>query len=170
MVRPLVVLVLAALLGGCAVSSPGGWSDRAGGPGVRWGGPYGGVWRGDGDDYYRRGYGYGYPPPVRRDYGGRTFRPDRNVVCDRRTETCYRGKQVDASETREYFGRSAARRVDRVRDAAGTNRIFLPEDDVVCNRRERVCAREGRPHRGETREYFGRKAARNVPRRDGRNG
>lgn len=174
MVRSFVALLLAALLAGCAAAGSGSPDWAGGNPGgVRWSGPYGGgPYAGGGyrrgQDYgYRRGQDYGYRRSVERDYGGRTFRPDQRVVCDRATETCYRGQEIDASETREYFGRRAARRVDRIRDNAGTNRIFRPEDDVVCNRRQRVCSEDGRPSRSETREFFGKKAARRVqkPRR-----
>ena len=88
----------------------------------------------------------------------RTFSPRRDVVCDRATETCYRGREIDASETRDYFGKSAARKVDRIRDTQGTNRVFRVDDDVVCNRRDQVCYKNGRPDVSETRDYFGKKA------------
>ena len=84
------------------------------------------------------------------------------MVCDRATETCYRGRDIDASETRDYFGKGAARQVDRIRDQAGTNRIYRVDDNVVCNRRSEVCYKNGRPDRSETRDYFGKKAARRV--------
>jgi hypothetical protein len=172
MVRSLVALLLATLLAGCAGASTGSRDWAGGGSpggGIRWGGPYGGGpyagrgYDGPGGGYWR-GQDYGYRRPwVERDHdGGRTFRPSGNVVCDRATETCYRGREIDASETREYFGQRAARRVDRIRDDAGTNRIFRPEDDVVCNRRQRVCLEDGRPSRSETREFFGKKAARRL--------
>lgn len=86
------------------------------------------------------------------------------MVCDRATEICYQGREIDASQTREYFGNRAARRGDRIRDNAGTNRIFRLEVDVVCNRRTRVCLEDGRPDRSETREFFGREAARRLQR------
>jgi hypothetical protein len=44
--------------------------------------------------------------------------------------------------------------VDRVRDAAGTNRIYRVDDEVVCNRSREVCLKNGRPDRSETREYL----------------
>ena len=154
------LLLAAGIMGGCV--SDGSFADRGpGSSGIRWSGPYGSdpfsrspsVFGGNpyGSDYYGRSSN-----------GGRTFRPDRNVVCDRATETCYRGREIDASETRDYFGRSAARRVDRIRDEAGTNRIYRVDDDVVCNRRQDVCFKNGRPDRSETRDYFGKKAARKV--------
>jgi hypothetical protein len=151
--RSIGSLVAAGLLAGCASLDGGEPYGGAGvgvaGPGIRWSGPYGA-------DPFDRGY-YG-----RGGGGGRTFRPGGDVVCDRRTETCYRRGQIDASETRDYFGRGAARRVDRVRDQAGTNRIFRPDDNVVCNRRDKVCLKNGHPDRSETRDFFGKKAARRI--------
>jgi hypothetical protein len=164
--RSMVCLVAAGLLAGCAALDGGGSYGTVGagvaGPGIRWSGPYGA------DPFYRsypgplvgQPYGYGVDPFGRG--GGRTFRPAGDVVCDRRTETCYRRGQIDASETRDYFGRGAARRVDRIRDRAGTNRIFRADDDVVCNRRDKVCFKNGHPDRSETRDFFGKKAARRV--------
>lgn len=152
-------MVLAfGLFAGC-VADGGFGGPGPGSSGVQWSGPYGG------DPYPRRPSPFGYPfgsvyGPG--DSGGRTFRPSRNVVCDRATETCYRGKEIDASETRDVFGRSAARRVDRIRDEAGTNRIYRVDDDVVCNRPQEVCYKNGRPDRSETRDFFGKKAARRV--------
>lgn len=157
-----IVLSLTVLLAACGGTDP---ANR----GVRWSDPYpyprAGVWGGSawpgspwwGPERSR----FGFP---RRDWGdgGRTFRPDRNVVCDRATATCYRDGEIDASETRDYFGRGAARRVDRIRDRFGTNHIFRPQRDVVCDRKDRVCFKDGRPDRGETRDFFGRKAARKI--------
>ena len=147
------------LLGGCI--SDGNFAD--GGPsssGVRWSGPFGY------DPYSRSPLLSGNPDGTDRYgriiHGGRTFRPNCNVVCDRATETCYRGREVDASETRDYFGRSAARQVDRDRDAAGTNRIYRVGDGVVCDPRRQVCLKDGRLDRSDTRDYFGKKAARRV--------
>ena len=148
------------LLGGCI--SDGNFADgESSSSGVRWSGPFGS------DPYSRSPSVFGGNPDARDRYGrssdgGRTFRPDRNVVCDRATETCYRGHEIDASETRDYFGRSAARQVDRDRDAAGTNRIYRVGDGVVCDPRRQVCLKDGRPDRSETRDYFGKKAGRRV--------
>ena len=130
-------------------------------PGIRWSGPYGSDPFSRGSSVFG-GYPYGSDRYGRSDNGGRTFNPSRGVVCDRATETCYRGREIDASETRDYFGRSAARQVDRIRDEAGTNRIYRVDDDVVCNRPKEVCYKNGRPDRSETRDYFGKKAARRV--------
>ena len=84
------------------------------------------------------------------------------MVCDRATETCYRGREIDASETRDNFGRGAARKVDRIRDTQGTNRVYRPSDNVVCNRRQQVCFKNGHPDVSETRDYFGKKASRKI--------
>ena len=146
------------LLAGCVSDG----SFRDGGPGssgIQWSGPYGG------DPFGRQNSPFGYPYGTGYQggsSGGRTYTPSRGVVCDRATETCYRGREIDASETRDQFGRSAARRVDRVRDAAGTNRIYRVDDDVVCNRLREVCYKNGRPDRSETKDFFGKNAARKV--------
>lgn len=157
MIRALGILSLVALLAACADAGTSGWGG--GGPGVRWSGPYGGPGVG------WPGPRYGFPRSAYEDDDvgwGRRFRPRRDVVCDRETQACYRDGEIDASETRDVFGNRAGRRVDRVRDAAGTNKIFLPDDDVVCSRRERVCFKDGRPDRSETRDVFGKKAARQI--------
>jgi hypothetical protein len=157
------VLLAGGLLAGCSGAGPG-WNGGGDGSGIRWSGPYdpdpgygGGLWG------PRYGGGLGFPGNPAWGYGGgRTFRPSGDVVCDRATATCYRDGEIDASDTRDVFGNRAARRVDRLRDQAGTNRIFRPDDDVVCNRRERVCYKDGHPDRSETRDFFGKKAARRV--------
>lgn len=161
--RSLGVLALAAAaLAGCAGANQGWNSADRGGPGVRWGNPYpypGAVY---GRPPWGGGYGgWGFPGRG-AGYDGRVVRPGRGVVCDRATATCYRDGEIDASETRDVFGRRAAREVDRVRDQAGTNRVFRADDDVVCNRLDRVCYKDGRPDRSETRDFFGKKAARQV--------
>ena len=154
------VLVAATMLAGCG--GDGGFRDvdstMGGGSGIRWGGPP------SSDPFAVSPFGFGGRP-----FGGgmgsgsgRTFRPSPGVVCDRATETCYRGRDIDASETRDFFGRSAARQVDRIRDQAGTNRIYRPSDNVVCNRAAQVCYKNGRPDRSETRDFFGKKAARRI--------
>lgn len=163
MVRGWVPLLFGGLLAGCVSAGGGGSSDWAGNDpgGIRWSGPYGGP--GVMADPFWRGRSYGYRPDPFYDGGSRrTFRPSRNVVCDRATSTCYRRGEIDASETRDYFGGRAGRRVDRIRDAAGTNKVFRADDDVVCNRRQRVCFKDGHPDRSETRDFFGKKAARRL--------
>lgn len=151
-----VVLMAASLITGCVTGS------GSTGPFIASG------WDGGYASPYDRGiaspYGYGSGP-----FGGgvgqglgRTFRASPSVVCDRATETCYRRGQIDASETRDVFGRRAAREVDRVRDWAGTNRIYRASDDVTCNRSTKICYKNGHPDRSETRDYFGKKAARRI--------
>lgn len=108
---------------------------------------------------------FGRGPYSNMAFGGesdRFFYPTRNVTCDRRTRICYRGDELDASETRDWFGRSDARRADRIRDQAGTNEIFVPRGNIVCDQDDKVCYKNGHPDRSETRDYFGKKAARNI--------
>ncbi|MFO1038397.1 MAG: hypothetical protein U1E45_16285 [Geminicoccaceae bacterium] len=92
----------------------------------------------------------------------RFFYPARNVTCDRQTRICYRGDELDESETRDWFGRRDARRADNIRDAAGTNEIFVPRGNVYCDLDDKVCYKNGHPDRSETRDYFGKKAARRI--------
>ena len=114
MLRVLGPLVALGLLAGCVTDGDGGGYGGAG-PGIRWSGPYG-------DPYARPFpaspyYGPYYGSPFRRyddDRSGRFVRRGDGVVCDRATETCYRGREIDASETRDVFGRKAAREADRV--------------------------------------------------------
>jgi hypothetical protein len=94
-------------------------------------------------------------------------RPENDVVCDRRTQVCYKDKEIDASETREKFGKDAARKVDRVRDRYDNNDIFLPRKNVVANGRP-TCYQNGDPSRKQTREYFGDRAAKRVERTSNR--
>jgi hypothetical protein len=149
---------LVAIFGvaGCVTdgSSLGGLSSPSQ-PDMGWGSPVG--------DPFHRGVGSPFVTPFGGGgSGGRTFQPAWGVVCDRVTETCYRGRQIDASETRGNFGRGAAREVDRIRDAQGTNRIYRPSDNVVCNRLEQICFKNGHPDVSETRDYFGKKASRKI--------
>ncbi|MGD9512038.1 MAG: hypothetical protein AB7I59_22510 [Geminicoccaceae bacterium] len=145
----------ASLLAGC-VTDGGGFGN--GGSDIRWSGPV------SQDPFTRSPYGFG-PDPFGgwgrpSGSGSRTFRPRPGVVCDRATETCYRGRDIDASETRDVFGRSAAREVDRIRDEAGTNRIYRVSNKVVCDRRSKTCYKNGHPDNSETKDFFGR----NLPR------
>jgi hypothetical protein len=91
-----------------------------------------------------------------------SYRGNSRVSCDQRTQVCYKDGEIDASETKDTFGKGAARRVDRVRDDAGTNNIFLPRNNTVCNRDEKVCYKNGRPDQSDTRDQFGKKAARKI--------
>lgn len=170
----LAALAGALLLGGCAngdsyenrTYAGEGWGNR----------PYysGYPYRDYG--YSRPAYGYGYGSPDADRYyrrhrnddddgkgkNRRLVRTERNVVCDRRTEVCYKNGDIDASETREYFGKDEARRVDRIRDRYKDNDIFLPRGNTVCREENRTCYVKGEPDRRATREYFGKKAARRV--------
>lgn len=169
MLRRLSPLLLLAFLAGCVTTGGGAYDGvrvAPAEPGIRWSGPYRDPFYRPYGYYGRPAYGYygrpayGYDRPWRNE--GRLFRPRRDLVCDRATATCYRDGEIDASDTRDVFGRKAARKVDRLRDAAGTNHIFRPDDDVVCNRRERACYKDGRPDRSETRDAFGKKAAKKL--------
>jgi hypothetical protein len=149
--RSVGAILGAGLLAGCVTDGGGfgggGFGD--GGSGVRWSGPA------SQDPFARSPYslgGWGGSGSS----GGQTIRPRPGVVCDRATETCYRSRDIDASETRAVFGRSAAREVDRIRDAAGTNRIYRVDNKVVCDRRTKTCYKNGHPDNSETKDFFGR--------------
>jgi hypothetical protein len=129
-------------------------------------GVYGSPWRYD--DRRSRNYAYGrsadrYYKDLGRDgeKRPRLVSPEKNVVCDRRTEVCYKKGDIDASETRERFGGDAGRKVERVRDRYDDKDLFLPRRNVVCNDENNTCYRNGKANRELTREYFGRKNRRN---------
>jgi hypothetical protein len=121
---------------------------------------------------YGRAYGSGYtghsgtrPPgwaddlPYRARGSDRFVRPRSGVVCDRATSVCYKGGQVDRTETRDLFGERAADRADDLRDERGTARLFVPERGVTCDRSRQVCFDDGRADGSLTRRYFGQRAA-----------
>jgi hypothetical protein len=95
-------------------------------------------------------------------YRGRSFRPSGKVVCDRATQICYKRGDVDKSETKAYFGSRAAGRADDLRDRYETDELLVRRRAVVCNRDDEVCYKRGRPDRSETRDVFGKKAARRL--------
>ena len=162
MSRPLLLLLAAAgLLAGCETSertiyesprygvydSGPGWYgrryDRDRHPGY-WGNR-------NADRYYRN----------QARQGGRLARPDDDVVCDRRTQVCYKDGKIDKSETHDFFGNKAARRADQVRDKYEED-AFVLRKDVVCDRDRRVCYKDGDPNGKVTRDFFGNKAAKRV--------
>lgn len=135
MSRTLLAMAAVLLAAGCLPLDAGGSTSGGGG---YFGDPFGGP-----------------------RYGSRSYDNGR-VYCDQRTEVCYKDGDIDASETKEVFGKGASRRVDRVRDEAGTNNIFLPRNNTVCNRDEKVCYKNGQPDWSDTRDQFGKKAARKI--------
>ena len=168
---PFTALAAGLLLAGCAVDNDRYESRSTPRYGVYDGG-YGGPYYGRSPNYGRSTY-YGREPNYwfnRRDNNNRNEarrqprfdRPENDVVCDRRTQVCYKDKEIDASETREKFGKGAARRVDRVRDRYDNNDIFLPRKNVVCERDDRTCYQNGDPNKKQTREYFGNRTAKRV--------
>jgi len=93
----------------------------------------------------------------------RSTRSD-DVYCDARTEVCYKRGRVDASETRDAFGKGASRDVERLREQQGTGRVYVPRDGSVCNRVEGVCYKNGKPDWSDTRDYIGKNAAKRMKR------
>jgi hypothetical protein len=135
---------------------------------------FGRCWQaGPFDRRFARGYPerrYGRPPgwaerlpdSARTDH--RFLRPRANVVCDRGTRICYKGGEIDKSDTERVFGARAGDRADNVRDRYGSARLFVPERGVTCDRGQRTCLEDGDPDRKLTRRYFGRQAARDIER------
>jgi hypothetical protein len=163
MARPLLLACLAGalLLGGCADSdryygdraySDGGYRPYLG---SAWGAPWGYY---GGPPYYAYGvppyYAYGRDRDDRVSRNGRFVEPDRHVVCDQRTGLCYKKGDLDKSETKDYFGKDAARRVEQLRDRYHDNDVFLPKPNVVCREDDRTCFHNGRPNRQDSRRYF----------------
>ena len=136
---------------GPGVAGPGGWAYGTTPPRYGYGDRrdrYGGRWgaRGWDDDDRPR---------------SRTFQAGRRVVCDRRTEICYKRGRIDQSETEDQFGDRAADRADRFRDRFGADAIVTGRNSY-CDRSDKVCYKNGDPDRSDTRKVFGKKAARRI--------
>jgi hypothetical protein len=96
--------------------------------------------------------------------GGRYVQPSPEVTCDRKTEICYKRGHVDKTETQAAFGKKAARDADRLRDEVGTAHIYVPRNsgNSYCVNAEKVCYKNGKPDRSDTRDVYGKKAARRL--------
>ena len=147
--RCLLLSALTPALLGCLGSGGNGFDlgGLGGGGGSPW--DYGAV---RSSTYGNGGYGGGY--------GG----SDDRVTCDARTEVCYKNGRLDASETRDRFGKSASREVEQIRQQQGTGRVYVPRDGSVCNRQEGVCYKNGKPDWSATRDYIGKGAAKRLRR------
>ena len=127
---------------------------------------FGRCWRADpGDRYDHRrraarppGWAEDLPEAARADE--RFIRPNSGLVCDQVTRVCYKRGNVDKSDTKNVFGRRAAKRADQLRDERGTSAIFVPEQGAACDPTRRRCFSDGEPDRRLTRRHFGRGAAR----------
>ena len=129
---------------------------------------FGRCWRRDSDRWSDRGRRPAEPPgwaenlPDAARERDRFIRPSSDLVCDQATRVCYKRGNVDKSDTKEVFGRRAAKRADQLRDERGTARIFVPDHGVACDRERQRCFSDGDPDRSLTRRHFGRDAARDV--------
>ena len=130
---------------------------------------FGRCWQLDPFDRFARGYrgrpdarppGWAERLPDSAPMRHRFLRPRSELVCDRATRICYKEGKIDKSDTERVFGERAGDRADDLRDRYGTARLFVPEQDVSCDRERRVCLEDGDPDRSLTRRYFGRRAAR----------
>ncbi|MGF1529352.1 MAG: YcgJ family protein [Candidatus Competibacterales bacterium] len=92
----------------------------------------------------------------------RRFYPEQGVMCQSRTQICYRNGAPSIAATRRYFGRDAAEAIGR---DLRRGDVFRPERGVVCRRRLQECEDRFGPNVGLTRIYFGRDAARRLARR-----
>lgn len=102
--------------------------------------------------------GWGWPA------ADRYVRPGPDVLCDRSTQLCYKRGRVDVSETRDAFGRGAAREADALRDRLGTAHVFVPRGrgDRYCLNAEKICYKNGQPDWSDTRDAYGKRAARRL--------
>lgn len=117
----------------------------------------------DRDPYARNGFNDVPPPwadelPARLQDPDRFARPRPGVVCDLGTRLCYKHGQLDKSETADAFGPRAAALADDIRDARGTDRVFVPEPGVTCDAARQVCYDGRFKDPRLTRRYFGRDA------------
>ena len=97
MVRAFGAFIALGLVAGC-ITDGNYQAGGLGGPPARpWFGPYGGTY----GSYVRPRYDDDQP-----------FRPSRHVVCDPDDRVCYKNGHPDRSETRDFFGKKAARRMD----------------------------------------------------------
>lgn len=97
--------------------------------------------------------------PARARSSDRFARPQSGVVCDRRTNVCYKNGGLDRSETKDVFGDRASNRVEGIRKRNGTGQLFLPDRGVTCNSIRKVCYDDGVADFSQTRRYFGDRAA-----------
>lgn len=102
--------------------------------------------------------GYGAPN------SGRYVRTSPEVICDRRTEICYKRGHIDRTETKAAFGKGAARDAERLREQLGTAHVYVPRNsgNSYCVNSEKVCYKNGQPDRSDTRDVYGKKAARKL--------
>jgi hypothetical protein len=86
------------------------------------------------------------------------------VTCDRKTELCYKRGHIDTSETREVFGRGAARDADAIRDELGTSHVYIPRNrnNSYCINKDKTCFKNGQPDWSDTRDVYGKKAGRRL--------
>src|SRR6476620_8633664 len=112
MIRALGALILVNLFVGCVTDSNYRSDDLGAVSASPWPSPFG---YGNDGPFFPRGYSnqpywpYGY----RRSYDNdQPFRPRRHVLCDPDDQVCYKNGHPDPSETRDIFGKKAARRID----------------------------------------------------------
>jgi hypothetical protein len=92
----------------------------------------------------------------------RPYRVSRRVVCDPATQICYKRGRIDKSETEDAFGGRAGDRADDFRDRWGRDDLYIRSRKVACDRDAKVCYKNGHADRSETREVFGKRAARRL--------
>src|SRR4051794_3649780 len=111
MIRALGALIVVGVAAGCVTEGNYQSNDLGAVSSSPWPSPFG---YGNGDPFLPRRYGpqpY-WPHGYRRSYDDQPFRPSRHVICDPDDQVCYKNGHPDPSETRDFFGKKAARRID----------------------------------------------------------
>ena len=89
----------------------------------------------------------------------RFARPQSGVVCDRRTNVCYKNGEARPERNQGCVRRPGTDRVEGIRKRNGTGKLFLPDRGVTCNSIRKVCYDDGVADFSQTRRYFGDRAA-----------
>lgn len=111
MTRVLGAFIALGLFAGCVTDGNYQASRPSDSTARPWFGPNGRSY-GSGDPFFQRPVGYAPTRFGQRYDNDRPFRPSRHVLCDPDDRVCYKNGHPDPSETRDFFGKKAARRID----------------------------------------------------------
>jgi hypothetical protein len=89
------------------------------------------------------------------------FEPDAETSCDMRTQVCYGSRGPNVKKTRQYFGDTAAARLEQSSGGTspGTGAVTREKHGVGCDQSVQICYDEHGPNVKQTRKYFGDAAA-----------